>query len=704
MPSSNLKKNSRVWSRQDYAFFWYQQKWFIVIVFLAIVGIFYVYSLSIPRYYSSKCVFVWDRIDLQNDNHTLPVIQTNPSPALYRGLVGDSFKERLLGRIIEKYPKTAEREIKQIRQEINEKLFFDRAEPKNSAFLKALSHSPELAFTIVEETLDLLDDELDLIRENEIQKVAKFLNTKKEYLLGKIQSIDEKIAVQKQQNRTNINSGRATFPIQIQNIEKKLADTCIERELAESNLMAYRRQLNAMSLEMAESPFEESPLLLEQRKRLDQLIEKRNRFANQNYSPEALRQLDQEIEQQKQKLIELTLNRSISKPGDLYNIHPSVIQELKKKSLQQELNLHVLKGQERLYKRLLNERKFKVPEQSREIHKLAQLQNTRSIYNQLYSSILKELEDLTFILQAQPENLRVIHAAVVPKTSIPLYRSRLLTLGIYLGLLIAIALALLRHHSKTSLKNEIDVIKETEYPLLGVIPRADLKNSDYQKLEDTFTSICMKLYLQPHQSKMNSILLTSALQGEGKSFCAVNFFINCAKLGKRVLLIDTNLRNPRLHNIFEVNSYPGLSDFVFGKSSLQTAAKKIHKNNSILIPAGRQVENPISVLSHSRMKELLHMGATRFDLVILDAAHILLTASDPLILSKLVSHTLMVVRRGETRLEIIKKAISSLQQMDIDISGIILNDIVGNNHYDRAFTSYQKKQRKFFAPLSKFQA
>ncbi len=702
MPSSNLKKGSRVWGRQEYAFFWHQQKWFMIIVFLAIVGGFFLYSLSIPQYYSSRSVFVWDRIDLQKDNHTLPVIQTRPSPALYRGLLNASFKERLLERIIEKYPKTPEGEIRKIRKEIDKKLYFEKAEPQNGVSLKALSHRPELAFALVEETLGLLDDELDLIRKKEIQKVTRFLNTKKEYLLAKIQSIDEKIASQ-EQSRTNIGSVTTTFPIEIQNIEKKLADTRIERELAESNLRAYRQQLNAMSLEMSESPFEESPRLLEQRRQLDQLIERRNRFANQGYTKETLNKLDQQIEQQKQKLIEITLNRK-SLTSDLNNIQPSVIQDLKKKILQQKLNLHVLQSQERLYKRLLNEHKFAVPGKSRQIHQLTQLQNTRSIYNQLYASILKELEDLNFILQAKPENLRVIHAAIVPKTPIPIFRSRLLTLGIYLGVVIAILLALLRHHSKTSLKSEIDVVKETGYPLLSVIPRVNLSNPDHQKMEDTFTGMCMKLYLQPHQSKMNSILLTSALQEEGKSFCAVNFFINCAKLGKRVLLIDTNLRNPRLHSIFEVGSYPGLSDYIFGKSSLQTAAKKIHKNNSILITAGREVENPISVLSHSRMKELLHIGATRFDLVILDAAHILLTASDPLILSKLVSHTLLVVRRGETRLEIIKKAISNLQQMDIDISGIILNDIAGNNHYDKAFTFYQKKQRKFLASLTNFQA
>lgn len=683
MPSSHFKKRSPVWGGQEYAFFWRRQKWFILTIFLLIAAGFLCYSLMIPRYYSSTCVFIWDRIDLQKNNSHLPIIQLQPSPALYKGLIDEPFKERLLESIHKRFPKIPHRTLKRIRRELDTKLHFEKARPQNSVALDVRSRRPELAFNLAQETMDLLEENLTLLQKEEIQKVTRFLVTKKEYIQAKIQALDNKIVSLQIRNNTTGSSGYNRFSLEIQEIEKKFADTSIERELAESNLRAYQQQLKSMSLEMSESPFEESPLLLKHRRELDKLIEKRNRLANTGYTEDSLQRLDQQVDQKKHQLIELTLKRSNSVIHPLKNIHPSVIKELEKKILQQRLDLYVLQNQEKLYKKLLNERKPLASRENKYEYDLLQLQKSKSIYHQLYASIIEDLEDLTFILESGPKSLRIIRAASLPKTPVPIYRSRLITLGIYLGIVFAFGLALLRHHMKKSLKNEADVSKETDYPLLGIIPTASLQGRDYQKIEETFTGICIKLYLQNDREKMNSILLTSAVRGEGKSFCAVNFFINCANLGKRVLLIDTNLRNPKLSSIFEVPASPGLSDYILGYNSLQETAKRIHRNNSILIPAGSVLENPIAVLSHQRMKNLLDMGQTKFDLVIIDGSHILQPANDPLIISKLVSHTLLVIRRGETPLVDIKQGLSTLQDLDITSLGIILNDISGKNNHNR---------------------
>ncbi len=699
MPSSQFKKNSPVWNRQEYALFWHRQKWFIIAIFFVISAGFLFYSLMIPRYYSSTCVFVWDRIDLQHNNSHLPIIQPQPSPALYKGLIDEPFKERLLKRTREKFPNVPPPALVRIRRDLETKLRFEKARPQNSAALDVRSRRPELAYNLAVETMDLLEEKLTSLQKEEIQKVTRFLATKKEYIQTKIQDIDDKIVSLKLQNTNTGSPGYTRFSLEVQEIEKKLADTSIERELAESNLQAYQQQLKSMSLEMSESPFEESPLLLEQRRELDKVVEKRNRLANAGYTEESLQRLDQEIDQKKQQLIEYTLNQSKSVIHPFKkNIHPSVINELEKKILHQKLDLHVLRNQEQLYKKLLREQKPLASRENRHEHELAQLQKNKSIYNQLYASIVEELEDLMFILESGPESLRIIRAASIPKSPVPIYRSRIITLGVYLGIIFAFGSALLRHRRKKSLKNEIDVSKETNQPLLGIIPTANLKNHNYQKIEQTFTGICMKLYLQSDRKKMNSILLTSALQGEGKSFCAVNFFINCANLGKRVLLIDANLRNPKLNSIFDVPVSPGLSDYVLGYNSLQETTSRIHRNNSLLIAAGRAMENPVAVLSHQRMKNLLSMGTTKFDLVIIDGSHILQPANDPLIISKLVSHTLLVTQRSETPLAYIKQSLSTLQELDITITGIILNDISGKNSHagnsktTENFTRYDKVQ------------
>jgi protein-tyrosine kinase len=198
----------------------------------------------------------------------------------------------------------------------------------------------------------------------------------------------------------------------------------------------------------------------------------------------------------------------------------------------------------------------------------------------------------------------------------------------------------------------------------------DIKRPHEAPAEE-FRSLRTRLnHLQTLQP-IHTVVMTSPSPAEGKSFAAVNLAVAESQLeGNATLLIDCDFRRPIVHNLFQCERTPGLTDFLMGKARIEDCIKKIEGSNLYILPAGEAVINPLELLNLREMKHLLDALPRVFNWVILDSPP-LLFAADANLLSTLCSGTILVVRIGTTTIDSVTRAMQSL--CENNVLGIIVN-------------------------------
>ena len=179
-----------------------------------------------------------------------------------------------------------------------------------------------------------------------------------------------------------------------------------------------------------------------------------------------------------------------------------------------------------------------------------------------------------------------------------------------------------------------------------------------------------------------TILVTSTMQGEGKSFVAANLAIAYAQAGKNVLLIDSDMRRPRQHKLFNIAMYPGLSNFLSGVNFDRTDKEvdvreclyESEIENLTLMPAGNIPPNPSELLQSEKLSELILILEDMYDAVIFDGAPCLVV-TDATIVSRLVDATLLVVAHKKTKAEDLKEARIRIKRVGGNVVGVVLNRV-----------------------------
>ncbi|MDI6785912.1 MAG: CpsD/CapB family tyrosine-protein kinase [bacterium] len=173
---------------------------------------------------------------------------------------------------------------------------------------------------------------------------------------------------------------------------------------------------------------------------------------------------------------------------------------------------------------------------------------------------------------------------------------------------------------------------------------------------------------------VKNIMVTSAVVGEGKTTIAINTALSFATMaGRNTLLVDTNLRYPGIHKIFDLDRDHGITDVLLGEMDLEEAFKKVKTNNLTIITAGRTLQNPAGLLGSEKMKWVVQRFSSMFDLIVYDT-HSVTVSSSALMLSPLVDGVMMVVYSGKTRREIVQLACSSIRNAEGNVLGVVLNN------------------------------
>jgi protein-tyrosine kinase len=217
-----------------------------------------------------------------------------------------------------------------------------------------------------------------------------------------------------------------------------------------------------------------------------------------------------------------------------------------------------------------------------------------------------------------------------------------------------------------------------------------LNGDDSSRGTEEFRTLRSRLYHAREKMALKKLLVTSALPKEGKSFTASNLAqVLVRQHGRRVLLIDADLRGPRLHMMLGTTSSPGLADYLQGSSDEFSIMQRGPLENLFFIPSGHEISDPAELVSNGRLKLLLQRVEALFDWIIIDSPPAV-PVSDAGVLAKVCDGVLMVVRSNATPVDMARRARREFP--DEALIGVVLNgtnaDALGYTRY--YYDAYQK--------------
>ncbi len=293
-------------------------------------------------------------------------------------------------------------------------------------------------------------------------------------------------------------------------------------------------------------------------------------------------------------------------------------------------------------------------------------------------------EEITSIYNI--ENVSVIDEAEEADTAYNVHPAKQFLIGIGGGFILSSMVVLIFFYFDDTIKNSEDIEKDLKVAILGQIPKYESKSDDGKKtdliickdsksgISEAIRTLRTNLQFTSIDKSMKTILITSSIPSEGKSFVAANLAVSLANSGKNVLLIDADIRRGRQHRIFGFHNKKGLSDLLLDNAS-QVYSSYISRTdvpNLYLMCKGSTPPNPSELLNSEKNKKLITTLSNNFDIIILDGAPINGLA-DSLVLSTLVDGVIVVAAERETTKTILESTKKNLDNVEANMIGVVLN-------------------------------
>lgn len=266
-----------------------------------------------------------------------------------------------------------------------------------------------------------------------------------------------------------------------------------------------------------------------------------------------------------------------------------------------------------------------------------------------------------------------------------------LALGGALGLMLGVGLAFFLEYMDTSVKSLDDVEKFLGVPVLAVVPKdvAVLhRTSGFNPDAEAYRILRTNIEFNRKNPAANCITVTSGGAGEGKSTTLCNLAYVCAQGGYSVLLIDADLRRPRMHTLFDVSNTVGLTNYLTTQVQMEEVVVKTAVENLYFLPSGMLPADSAGVLNSQRMTDLIEEAKSRFDLVLIDSPPIL-GVSDASVLANEADLTMIVVQHRKLPRHMLMRVKQTVENVGGTVLGVVLNnvDLRSDSQY-QYYTSY----------------
>ena len=285
-------------------------------------------------------------------------------------------------------------------------------------------------------------------------------------------------------------------------------------------------------------------------------------------------------------------------------------------------------------------------------------------------------------------NIRIIDVAEKPR--VPVSPNRLVNLlaGVLGGAVLAIGLVFFVEYMDNRLRTPDDITYHLRLPHLGFVPLLPKSHEapDTRSRVDRHRRPSWKRSRHSDEHLVSSasagsqsVLITSAGLGEGRSLVAANLAVSLAQAGKRVLLVDADMRKPTIHRLFDLPQEPGLSDHLVGSARTSEAVRASSVEGLSVLSSGGMPPNPAELLGSQQFTSLLQSGREHFDWVVIDSPPVIAVA-DASVIAHATSGVLFVVGADMTSRHAARRAVDRLESAQARFFGAVLNRADREHH------------------------
>ena len=728
-----------------------RRKWVIIACFVLLLAGTVVYSLSLEPEYESASFVLLDLgkvvVDLRDVNAAADASNKEPGFDLFarsdRSLEGEirllQLSEQLVQRVRRRL--TENSQLNNIRGNV---IFIpERGSDNIIRFVgksSNASHSALLANLYSEEYVKLTEE----ASRSHIKAVRESLEENERIQREELDYFDDQIKRFKQEGAIELDQQASRIVGLIASSEVQLEDATIDLEIEQAALESLEKELETVSPQLAQRiasgverriSYLQELLATEEDARSDYLLANPDVMGTNDIS---LREIDTRITQLKTQVdslsrkyvSEVTSAVGISGEGDAL----AYVLQLKKQIAEKKVYISRMKAMIVVLNRRIKDYQramVTIPEQSIE---LAQIERSKVRVELVYQKTVAQLQDARIAEESAQGYAQVIRSAVSPEKASGPDFTRNILLGSFLGLLMGFALAFVTGKLDSRIYKP-EQLRQLGYKEIGVIPslsqvlRKEFGNEEYIQIDgryfatslvalhmplsfvsETYRLLRTGIQLGHAQAAVQTLVVTSPGPSEGKSTTASNLAIAMAQNGRKVLLIDADMRKPKLHNLFCVQRDLGLGEVLTTKKPFSLSEWRTPIDNLHILTSGRfskadsgksddrqkitpvrkepVVSNPSELLESENMNRFIDSMREYFDTIIIDTPPVLV-ATEASVLSSSSDATLVVVRAGATQTASLNQAMETLSSVGASVVGVLLNGFEVNMAYGRRY-KYQE--------------
>jgi len=350
-------------------------------------------------------------------------------------------------------------------------------------------------------------------------------------------------------------------------------------------------------------------------------------------------------------------------------------------------NYKLALAKEESLKKVLEEQKDEITGLNKKAIQFRVLQRQAQTSKHMYDLLIERFKETTLAEEMKVGNIRIIDEAEVRYGPVNIQTKSKVKKAMILGLILGIGLAFFLEYLDNTIKRPDEIKEYLNIPYLGPTPafsRNESKDGFHEDLvtahspkstaSESFRGIRTAILFSSPDTAPQTILVTSAGPSEGKTVCATNLAITMAQAGSRVLLLDCDMRRPRIHKMFKSRRNKGVSSVIVGKDELDDAITPTGINNLDIINVGPIPPNPSELLGSGNMGQLMASLRKKYKRIVIDSPPIT-AVTDAVVLAKSADGVVLVVRVGDTPRQVVQNGLKQLQSVNAHILGVVLNGV-----------------------------
>jgi succinoglycan biosynthesis transport protein ExoP len=330
----------------------------------------------------------------------------------------------------------------------------------------------------------------------------------------------------------------------------------------------------------------------------------------------------------------------------------------------------------------------------------------------LYDSLLRRTKETEVSKDLETTNVSVVDLADVPKRPFSPNRKRDISAGVTTGLLLGVVFAFILEYLDSTVKTAEDIEMYVRLPFLGYIPSARREAKSEQEIDlithksprsritEAYRSVRTSIiFSSPEDRPLKTILVTSTSPQEGKTTVSINLGIIFAHANERTLIVEGDLRKPRIARSFGMENNVGVSSYLTGNKELDQVIRSTFIPNLFIVPSGPKPPNPSELLISTKTNIFLEELQKKFDRIIIDSPPTF-SVADSVILANKVDGVIDIIRSGFLNIDIILRGRQRLSEAKARILGVILNNVDVKREDSYYYYHYYYSEEKEKKPLA----